>query len=332
VYNNGTLTIAAASLTVTANAQTKAFGAPDPTLTYSVSGFMQGDNSGVLTGTLSRNPGESVGSYAITKGSLNAGGRYAINFVGNNLTITDAAQQITWNQSLLIGCNTITKLQLTATASSGLPVAYSVSDQTIATVSGNILTVLQPGTAVVTATQSGDANHTAATPVDQMVSYQPTSLIRQHWEDVIFFDNSSGDYVQWQWYKNGLAVAGDTTPYYSETPLIGQFSVVATNKSGQQIQSCILAITDSGQSTGGIQVNPNPIQAGAPVTVISNYPGNILQGAILQVMDMGGKVRQQLTAVQPSMQVVMPSETGIYIINLLMTNGQKASINVLVRG
>jgi hypothetical protein len=66
------------------------------------------------------------------------------------------------------------------------------------------------------------------------------------------------------------------------------------------------------------------------VTVTSDYSSIALKGAVLQIVDMTGRVRQQLTTVQPSLQVVLPSETGIYIINLLLINGQRASVNVLV--
>ncbi len=238
-YGPGTLTINPASLLVTAIAQNKEYGTPDPNFTYSASGFFNGDNSGILTGSLSRAPGEDVGSYPITEGSLSAGNNYTISYTGNYLTITIASQKITWTQSLLVGCNASTQEQLTASASSGLPVSYSVADRNIATVSGNVLTLLLPGTTVVTAAQAGDANHAAAPSVTDTLFYQESSLITQHWGDAIFFDNSSGDYVAWQWYKNDSVVAGATSPYYSETPsLNGQYFVIATNKDGQQVQSC----------------------------------------------------------------------------------------------
>jgi hypothetical protein len=292
---------------------------------------LNGDNTNIFTGSLGRPPGENVGVYPITAGSLSAGINYTISYTGNYLTITIASQQITWTQSLITGCNDTTQVQLTATASSGLPVNYSVSDLTVATVSGNILTLLKPGTAVVTAIQAGDANHTAALPVTDTLSFQAGSLIRQHWSDAIFFDNSSGDYVQWQWYKNGQVVPGATSQYYSETAsLNGQYFVVATNKNGEQVQSCTLTITAGAAIHGGIKVYPNPANAGAMVTVTSDYSSIALKGAVLQIVDMTGRVRQQLTTVQPSLQVVLPSETGIYIINLLLINGQRASVNVLV--
>jgi MBG domain-containing protein len=330
-YTSATFTVNPASLVVTANAQTKQYGAPDPTLTYTVSGFVNGDNTSIVTGSLSRAPGENVGSYSISKGSLGVGANYTLSYTGSSLTITKASQHITWTQNLLFGCNSTTQLQLTATASSGLPVSYSASDPSVATVSGNQLTLLHPGTTVVTANQGGDANHSAAAAVADTVVYQPASLIDQHWNDVLFFDNSSGSFVQWQWYKNGGAVVGATEPYYSESPsLNGQYYVIAMNKSGQEIQSCTVTVTGGAAIPGGIKVQPNPVNAGARATVTCNYSTSALQGAVLQVVDLNGRVRQIVTAVQPSMQITMPAQSGIYILNLLLAGGQKASMNVLV--
>jgi hypothetical protein len=330
-YLPGMLTINSTIVYVTANARTKEYGTPDPVFTYSVSGLLNGGDTDLFTGSLSRAPGEDVGSYPITIGSLSAGGNYTISYTGNFLTITKATQQITWSQSLIVGCNATSQVQLTATAGSGLPVTYSVSDPTVATVSGNVLTLLQPGAAVITAVQAGNANYNAAAAITDSVLFQPASLITQHWNDVIFFDNSSGDYVAWQWYKNDSAVAGATGPYYSETPLLnGQYFVVATNKAGQQVQSCTLTITAGAAIPGGIKVYPNPAKAGALATISSNYSSAVLQGAVLQVVDVTGRVRQQVINVQPSTQVTMPSGTGLYIINLLLAGGQKASTNVLV--
>lgn len=347
-YVGGTLTIDPASgppgggggnppgggvtnITVTAQPETKQYGTADPQLAYTVTGLPNGTTTSIFTGSLTRNPGENVGSYAITQGTLTAGDKYKINYKGNYLTITRAEQQISWTQNLTVGCSTSTQLQLTATASSGLPVTYQVSNPNVATVSGNQLTLHNPGTSLVFATQEGDANHAAAAAVIDTVVYQPESLINQHWSDVIFFDNSSGVFVDWQWYKNGDSIPGATLPYYSESPsLDGQYFVIATNKTGQQIQSCTLNINGDSTVPESIRVYPNPAKAGTQVTVTGNYPSTALQSAILQVIDLNGRVRSQVTTVQPSTQLTMPTQTGIYIVNLLLAGGQKASANVLV--
>ena len=80
-------TIAKAPLTVTADAKIKSYGDENPTLTYTAEGLLGGDTlTGALTGALSREEGENVGSYAITLGTLSAD-NYTISFVGADFTI-----------------------------------------------------------------------------------------------------------------------------------------------------------------------------------------------------------------------------------------------------
>lgn len=54
-------------------------------------------------------------------------------------------------------------IALPATSSAGLPITYTSGDTSIAIVSGSTLTIVGLGTATITATQEGDADHSAAT-------------------------------------------------------------------------------------------------------------------------------------------------------------------------
>ncbi|WP_437185267.1 filamentous hemagglutinin N-terminal domain-containing protein [Planctomicrobium sp. SH668] len=85
------ITVAPASLTVTANAISKLYGAADPALTYGYFGLANGDTSAVFTGGLSRAAGETVtGSpYAIGLGTLSAGSNYTIDYTGADFIIRD---------------------------------------------------------------------------------------------------------------------------------------------------------------------------------------------------------------------------------------------------
>lgn len=79
--------IAKAPLTVMADAKIKSYGDENPTLTYTAEGLLGGDTlTGALTGALSREEGENVGSYAITLGTLSAD-NYTISFDGADFTI-----------------------------------------------------------------------------------------------------------------------------------------------------------------------------------------------------------------------------------------------------
>ncbi|MFZ9938028.1 MAG: hypothetical protein ACO3JG_13375 [Luteolibacter sp.] len=59
---------------------------------------------------------------------------------------------------------------LGATASSNLPVSYESSDPAVATVSGNMVTVKGAGETTIKASQPGDGNHQAATPVPRTLA------------------------------------------------------------------------------------------------------------------------------------------------------------------
>jgi uncharacterized repeat protein (TIGR03803 family) len=59
---------------------------------------------------------------------------------------------------------------LTAASNSGLAVSYASSNTSVATVSGNMVTVIGAGTTIITASQSGDGNYNAATPVSQTLT------------------------------------------------------------------------------------------------------------------------------------------------------------------
>jgi MBG domain-containing protein/putative Ig domain-containing protein len=89
-----TIEIAPATLTITADAKTRAYGAANPALTYTVGGLMNGDTAEtVLTGALTTTATASSppGSYAITQGSLAANANYTISFTGATLTVAAAA-------------------------------------------------------------------------------------------------------------------------------------------------------------------------------------------------------------------------------------------------
>ncbi len=90
-FNSGTLTIAKAPLTITADSKTKTYGAADPAFTATYAGFVNGETPTLLAGTLafSRAPGENVGSYDITPGGLTSA-NYAIAFNASTLTISKA--------------------------------------------------------------------------------------------------------------------------------------------------------------------------------------------------------------------------------------------------
>ncbi|MBO6214073.1 MAG: hypothetical protein J6N76_00890, partial [Lachnospiraceae bacterium] len=84
---SATFNVTKANLRIKAEEKTKTYGAADPALTYTATGFVGSDTkTSALTGSLSRAAGENAGTYNITIGSLSAA-NYSIAYDSANLII-----------------------------------------------------------------------------------------------------------------------------------------------------------------------------------------------------------------------------------------------------
>jgi hypothetical protein len=110
-----------------------------------------------------------TGTVDITASQSGSANFNAATNVSQQLNINKANQTITFN-ALPEKTFGAAAFNLTATASSGLPINYSSSDATIASLSGNTVTILKAGTVNITAGQSGDGNFNAANSVVQQLT------------------------------------------------------------------------------------------------------------------------------------------------------------------
>jgi hypothetical protein len=160
-YVTGALTVNPVALTITADNQSKAYGAALPGLTVSYSGFVNGDTAASLTVAptvtttgLATSP---AGSYPITASGA-ADANYTISYVTGTLTVNPVALTITANnQSKAYGA-----------ALPGLTVSYSgfvngdtaASLTTAPTVTTTGLATSPAGSYPITASGAADANYT----------------------------------------------------------------------------------------------------------------------------------------------------------------------------
>ncbi len=97
-YTGANLTINTLAVSVTADAQSKTYGDVDPALTYvsspAVGTVLANGQTISFTGSLARDAGEDVGSYAINQGTLD-NSNYTITYTGANLTINTLAVSVT---------------------------------------------------------------------------------------------------------------------------------------------------------------------------------------------------------------------------------------------
>ncbi len=145
----GTMTLMKATLTVTAADKVRLYGAPNPSLTASYSGFVNGENATVLSGSPSLSTTATATSsvagnpypIAVQAGSLNAA-NYAFIFVSGNLIIQPAPLAVTaddasraYGQTNPVFSGTLTGLQnaenIVATYSTPAAVASPVGNYPI---------------------------------------------------------------------------------------------------------------------------------------------------------------------------------------------------------
>jgi subtilisin family serine protease len=174
-YVNGTLTVTAAALTVTANDQSRVHGAANPPLTFSYTGFVNGDTAASVTtapaAATTATAASAVGTYPITVSGA-AAPNYAIVYVNGSLTVVpNAAPSFTKgaNQAVLED----TGAQSVAGWATGLSAgsAYGESAQAlnfIVTNSNNTLFAVQPAIAAdgtLTYTPAANANGSATVSI-----------------------------------------------------------------------------------------------------------------------------------------------------------------------
>nr|MBB6232349.1 gliding motility-associated-like protein [Mucilaginibacter sp. FT3.2] len=169
------LVIGKRSVTVTAATKTKTYGDVDPALTYTItSGSLAGTDA--FTGALSRAPGEAAGSYAITQGTLALNANYDLSYIGANLIIGLATETITFNS---IAAKTYGDGDFAAGATSnynGTTITYASSNTAVATIVGTNIHIIAAGTTTITASEAGDANHSAAADVSQVLTVNKAVL------------------------------------------------------------------------------------------------------------------------------------------------------------
>jgi len=170
-YVAGTLTITQATRTITFNQPaSQMYGSPDfnPGATASSSEpiIYSGDNTAVATIVNGEIHITGVGTANITA-TVAANSNYSNTpSVSQPFTVTQATQTI--NFATIPNQQRQSTYDLSGvTASSGLPVTFSLSDQTIASLSGTTLSSLELGTETITASQAGNENYLPAANLQQ---------------------------------------------------------------------------------------------------------------------------------------------------------------------
>ena len=198
-------------------------------------------------------PGANAATLVFNTLQTNQAGNYTVAITNAAGSITSSVAALTVNQlsqTITFGALAGKRVDdgpfsLTATANSGLPVSFSSSVTSVATVSGNTATITGVGSTTITASQAGDAVYLPATSVPQtlVVSAPPsigTPPAGQSFTlgSAVTLGVSAGGTgpLSYQWQFNGMNIAGATTATLGLSNLsatnAGAYRVVITNAVG----------------------------------------------------------------------------------------------------
>ncbi|MFC3561504.1 MBG domain-containing protein [Pedobacter jamesrossensis] len=232
-YTGADLSIGQKIITVTAAAKSKTYGDADPALTYAFApALTKGDS---FSGSLSRLPGENVGTYAINLGTLALNSNYTLTYAGADLSIEQKIITVTASNAVMCQSDgfptfAVTYAGFTAgDTESSLSTKPTVSTTANRNVAGNF--VLVPAAGVSNNYSFVYLNGTLtinAIPSVRIVSNKGTEISKG---ETAVLTSSGGTTYSWST-TSGIISGQNTAPLTVRPAQTTTYTVRVTNSSG----------------------------------------------------------------------------------------------------
>lgn len=324
-----TLTVNKAPLTITAEDKTRDQGAPNPALTVSYSGFVNGETASALTTpptiTTTAQQNSPAGTYPITASGA-AADNYTISFVDGTLTVLPpAAQPQTITFADMTKSYGQADFEPGAAASSGLTVTYTSDNPAVAVVVDGKIHLAGAGTAHITAAQAGNAFFTPAAPVTQLLTVNKAQLnIRADDKSKLHNEGNPVLTVSYTGFVNGdIFTALSKQPVLATTAVLhsvpGTYPITV---SGAGAANYDITYTD-----GTLTVKAFPVKTDRLEALFTNSTLQVKiaaakqQKAVLQLIDVTGRVllTQDLSLVDGINTFQLPAfniASGAYLVQV----------------
>ena len=150
----------------------------------------------------------------------------------------------------------------------------------------------------------------------------------QKWDDVLICDNSSKEFVAYQWYKNDMPIAGETGQYYSEVGgLNGSYYVMAQNAAGDWGMSNVIVC--AGRAEIGLKVTPSIVKKNEKCVVSIHRPEGNEEVVYLNVYNAMGQMVRRLEMMGSSVELEFDN-SGPYFIKAVGLKDNVESEKVIV--
>ncbi|RYE14827.1 MAG: T9SS type A sorting domain-containing protein, partial [Sphingobacteriales bacterium] len=175
-----TLTVQKAPLNIKADRKIKPEGDPNPLLTATFTGFVLGETPAVLLTpavlTTTATTTSAPGNYLISVSGATAA-NYTITFENDSLIVRPRTAQVITFPAITTRTYGVADFAIGATSTNAsIPVTYTSSNPSVATIAGNNIHIVGAGTTTITASQAGSDLYFPASPVSQTLTVNKAPL------------------------------------------------------------------------------------------------------------------------------------------------------------
>lgn len=143
-------------------------------------------------------------------------------------------------------------------------------------------------------------------------------------DEVVLFNNFSNRFTGFQWYKNGIEIAGATKQFYVDpTGLVGSYSLKLTTTDNQTLYSCprVLNIPAS-KAKVDISITPNPAKQESLFAIqINGLNNEQLKDGKLSIYNMQGICVYESSSIENVNKLNLPV-TGVYLGHLTASGNE----------
>lgn len=152
--------------------------------------------------------------------------------------------------------------------------------------------------------------------------------IHKKWDDVLICDNTSGEFISYQWYKDNILIEGATKQFYSEDGgLNGSYYVMVTTVDGNTGKSNIIIC--SGTSTPQMRVSPTILNKYEKCTISMNNLPDATENLQIEIYNSSGLLVKKM-ALYGNRATFELDNSGLHIIQAVGLKETIESCKIIV--
>ncbi|MDT0642798.1 MBG domain-containing protein [Zunongwangia sp. F363] len=187
---------------------------------------------------------------------------------------------------------------------------------------------------------SGDGNASRTYHIKVEKTFDFEDIVVQKFNNVLLVNNNpatNGGYKfeSFRWYKNGALIG--TGQYFSEGDNAGDaldaqsnYYVEMTTEDGEVLKTC--STTIQLRSSYNVVLSPNPVNAGASLELLADFPKEELATMQLSIHNLNGALIERMSSNKKITTIELPYnvQAGVYILSI-KTNKRSKSLKFIVR-